>query len=52
MQPEKPLLSSLDDVLAHIYRNFGEEALRDGAKLQSLFADLAPQMKREKVMLR
>ena len=52
MQPAKPLLSSLDDVLAHIYKNFGEEAMRDGTKLQSLFADLAPQLKREKVMLR
>lgn len=52
MQPEKPLLSSLEDVLAHINKNFGEEAMRDGAKLQSLFADLAPQLKREKVMLR
>lgn len=52
IQPEKPLLSSLDDVLVHILVNFGEEALRDGIKLQSLFADLAPQLKREKVMLR
>lgn len=52
MQPEKPLLSSLDDVLAHIHKNFGEEAMRDGTKLQSLFADLAPQLKREKMMLR
>lgn len=52
MQPEKPLLSSLDDVLVHILKNFGDEAMRDGTKLQSLFVDLAPQLKREKVMLR
>lgn len=51
MPREKPLLSSLDDVLAHIRKNFGDEVMRDGTKLQSLFADLAPQLKREKVML-
>lgn len=52
MQPKKVVFSSLDDVLQYILQNFGLEAMGDGIKLQSIFSDLAPQLKREKVMLR
>lgn len=52
VQSEKHLFSSLDDVLAHILNRFGIEVMDDGIKLLSLFADLAPQLKREKVILR
>lgn len=47
-----PQFSSMHDVLSYIVENFGLETMREGMKLQSLFADLAPSLKREKIMLR
>lgn len=52
IHPAKKQQNSMDDVLPYILKNFGSEAMKDGAKLQSLFADLAPELKREKTMLR
>ncbi len=52
LKPENPIFSSMDEVLSYIAEAFGIATMRDGVKLQSLFADLAPQLKKEKIMLR
>ena len=52
LQPAKPQFSSMDEVLSYTVGTFGVEIMRDGVKLQSFFADLAPHLKKEKIMLR
>lgn len=52
LNPENPHFSSMDEVLSYIAGAFGVATMRDGVKLQSLFADLAPHLKKEKIMLR
>jgi hypothetical protein len=42
----------MDEVLSYTVGKFGVEIMRDGVKLQSFFADLAPHLKKEKIMLR
>lgn len=48
LKPKDSNFSSMDEVLSHIVDTFGIDTMRDGVKLQSLFADLAPQLKKEK----
>ncbi len=43
--------SSPEAVLKYIFERFGIEFMRDGSKLLSCFADLAPALKKEKRML-
>lgn len=50
--PEHGSATSLDGVLSCIADTFGGETMKDGAKLLGLFADLAPNLKREKILLR
>lgn len=52
LQAAKPQFSSMDEVLSYTVGKFGIEIMRDGVKLQSFFADLAPHLKKEKIMLR
>ena len=42
----------MEDVLKYIFDRFGIETMRSGTKLQSFFADLAPHLRKEKIMLR
>lgn len=43
---------SIDSTLTTIYRQFGEEGMRDGKKLIGWFMDFAPDLKRELILLR
>ena len=43
---------SIDSTLTTIYRQFGEEGMRDGKKLIGCFMDFAPDLKRELILLR
>lgn len=52
LMPEHGIESSLSNVLSYIADTFGDDAMKDGRKLLSLFADLAPNLKREKILLR
>lgn len=52
LQPVRSQFSSMDEVLSYTVGKFGIEIMRDGVKLQSYFADLAPHLKKEKIMLR
>lgn len=52
IEAEKPELDNMNAVLAYIAKSFGDEVLKSGPKLLSIFSDLAPQLKREKIMLR
>ena len=52
MTIEPPVLETMDDVLAQICKEFGTDVLRDGTKLLSIFADMAPKLKRERTILR
>ena len=52
LKPEPQTYNSIEDVLKYISETFGPETMRNGTKLQSFFADLAPHLRKEKIMLR
>ena len=43
--------STMDDVLCEIIRRFGTDILRDGRKIVAVFSDLAPQLRKERLLL-
>ena len=45
------VLSTMDDVLCEIIRRFGTDILRDGRKTVAVFSDLAPQLRKERLLL-
>lgn len=44
-------LVTIDTVLAEIVQRFGIDILRNGAKTAAIFSDLAPQLRKEKLLL-
>ena len=44
--------TTFKSVLQEIYFEYGEEALRNGHRLYSIFSDMAPQLQKEKRVLK
>lgn len=47
----KKVLSTIEDVLGEMIEKFGVDILRDGTKTVAVFSDLAPQLRKQRLLL-